>query len=485
MDRSKPLSVRRLEQKAAKQPSRSSAGPTALLSNLPPHFDFRAKIEHVAPSELCVTRQKLVANLAELVEGATRIAARIGAAVPILVRGNHIIAGREWLSAYCELGYEHVPIIRVDHLTENEVQALEVALGGLGQNVRFDEQALACRLESIFRVEPDLIRILPWSLPQIDQRMAAALLGDGRKQSVDPVASAPPAVSILGDCWQFSDGSRLLHGDSLAPDQVAKLFGDDKAQFVCTDPPYGTKIKGVVSRRHGEFVSGSNLTEDEILTLFLTFLRVMQPHLVDGCMVDTFIDHRSMYALMTALRETGLKQKSLCVWDKQVAGMGSPFRHVAEHIIVSKYGDKPHINNIELGKNGRNRSTIWRASGYAGFGGGRADALARHPTCKPIGLIADAILDFTHPGHIVFDPFIGSGTTLLAAQRVHRLCFGIEIDATFVDGAVKRLEQATGKPAHHRDTGLTYSQTAEQRTRQHRVRWRPAAQPTPAGREDA
>ena len=429
-------------------------------------MDYAAHIVQVAADTLHEGNARLVRNAVALIEAATRLIARTGPCVPVLAQADGtLLAGEEYWRAYRDLGYDTVPVIIVDHLTGQETRAFRLALRRIGQMSVFDEVVLASELNAIL-LTPDLIRMTPFSMAEVDQHLAGAAL----LAAIPDDGDAPPtvnsvAVSRLGDLWHFGDGSRLLHGDSCEPEQVAKLFGNDRADFVCTDPPYGIAIADV-SRHHGEFVQGSNVTEDEIRGLFLRFLGAMLPHLRDGCMVDTFIDHRRLYALMQALREVGLEQKSLCTWDKEVAGMGAPFRNVAEQIVISKFGTAPHIDNIQLGKHGRNRSTIWRVPGYAGFGRDRVEALERHATCKPVALIVEALLDFSHIGNVVYDAFIGSGTTLIAAKRTQRRCYGIELDGRFVDAAVRRMEVQTGEPARHAEGGLTFAEVAAQRSLQ-------------------
>jgi DNA modification methylase len=189
----------------------------------------------------------------------------------------------------------------------------------------------------------------------------------------------------------------------------------------------------------------------------------MLPHVRNGAVVDLFIDYRGMYALMTAAREAGLQHLCTAVWDKQHAGMGGLYRHRAEFILVTKWGEAPHINNVQLGKHGRNRSTVWEAPGLAGFGRERSQALKAHATPKPVPLLADAILDTSERGGVVLDPFLGSGSLLLAAHRTGRVGVGIELDPRFVDVAVKRMETFTGEPARHLETGLTFAELTERR----------------------
>jgi DNA modification methylase len=122
--------------------------------------------------------------------------------------------------------------------------------------------------------------------------------------------------------------------------------------------------------------------------------------------------------------------KALVVWVKTNAGQGSLYRSQHELIYVYKHGEAPHLNNIELGRHGRNRSNVWTYAGTNAFRSGRLDDLAAHPTVKPIALVADAIRDCTRRGEIILDPFMGVGTTILAAEKVGRRGYGIEIQST-------------------------------------------------------
>ena len=117
---------------------------------------------------------------------------------------------------------------------------------------------------------------------------------------------------------------------------------------------------------------------------------------------------------------------------------GSFYRSQHELIFLFKNGDAPHINNFELGQHGRNRSNVWTYAGVNTFRAGRMDDLAAHPTVKPVALVADAMRDCSRRGDIVLDPFMGSGTTIVAAERVGRRGFGVEIDPHFVDAAIRR-----------------------------------------------
>jgi len=145
-------------------------------------------------------------------------------------------------------------------------------------------------------------------------------------------------------------------------------------------------------------------------------------------------------------------------------GHGSFYRSQHELILVFKSGDAPHRNNVELGRHGRNRTNVWHYAGVNTFRKGRLDELLIHPTVKPIGLVADAIKDCSRRGDVILDPFMGSGTTLLAAERVGRRAYGVEIDPLYVDAAIRRWQDFTKRDAILKATGQTFDEVAAARS---------------------
>ena len=393
-----------------------------------------------------------------------RIAAnivRVGCLVPVFVTGaGEIIDGHGIFEACRTLGYKNVPTIVIDHLPDSDVRALRFSLNKLSEQSSWDPDAVAAEFADLLKIDPDLIAFTGFSMPEIDLALAACgpEVDDLDAANVGPMSG--PAVSRAGDLWQFLGNHKLLCGNARESSSYAALLEGEPVQMVFSDPPYGCAIQGHVSRSHREFVEGSGMSEGEALVFFEGFLSPMLAHLRDGAIVDLCIDWRGMYPLVSAARKVGLVQQNLCVWDKGAGGMGSLYRQQAEYIVIMKWGKAAHINNVELGRHGRNRTTVWQAPGLAQSGRGRKAALGMHPTVKPIGLVADALLDTSHPGGIILDPFCGSGTTLLAAHRTRRLGRGIELDPAYVDVAVRRMEAATGAPARHAVTGLTFAEMA-------------------------
>ena len=207
----------------------------------------------------------------------------------------------------------------------------------------------------------------------------------------------------------------------------------------------------------GEMSSGE-------FTQFLTeALKQMSRISADGALGFWFIDFRHMAELMAAGNAAYDRLINLCVWAKTNAGMGSLYRSQHELIFVYKKGTAPHINNVELGKNGRYRSNLWVYPGVNSFGPGRDEALQSHPTSKPVQLLSDVALDVTHRGDIIADGFLGSGSTLIATERTGRICYGVELDPGYIDVTVRRWESISGKRAILAGTDMNIDQLAIER----------------------
>jgi DNA modification methylase len=192
-------------------------------------------------------------------------------------------------------------------------------------------------------------------------------------------------------------------------------------------------------------------------------MRLMAGHSVDGALHFHCIDWRHLRPLQEAADDIYRELLNICVWVKPNGGMGSFYRSRHEFVLVYKHGKRRHRNNIDLGRHGRNRTNVWEYAGGNSFSGRVTDEgnlLALHPTVKPVQLVADAILDCTARGDIVLDPFLGSGSSLIAAERVGRRCFGMDIDPIYIDVKIRRWQRHTGGDAVLAATGLAFDQVA-------------------------
>jgi DNA modification methylase len=259
-------------------------------------------------------------------------------------------------------------------------------------------------------------------------------------------------VSVGGDLWHLGD-HRLFCGDALDHAVLTHLLNGARAAAAFTDPPYNVKIDGHVSGKgkvqHREFpMATGEMSETEFTTFLTSALAGICQYTAPGSLIYACMDWRHMTETLTAGRASGCDLLNLCVWVKNNGGMGSLYRSRHELVFVFRNGPEPHQNNVHLGRFGRNRTNVWNYAGSNSFGRkGSQRGMDLHPTVKPVLMVSDAILDCTKRNDIVIDPFIGSGTTLLAAERTGRRCYGIELDPIYVDTAIERWQRMTGDKA--------------------------------------
>ena len=242
-----------------------------------------------------------------------------------------------------------------------------------------------------------------------------------------------------------------------------------RAQMMIGDAPYNLKLKSIVGRgnsKYREFIRASGeMTSQQFIRFLKKALSLAAAHSADGSIHFVFMDWRHAGQLLAAGEHVYSELKNLIVWVKTTPAMGTFYRSQHELIFVFKNGDAPHLNNFELGQHGRNRSNVWTYAGVNTFRKGRMDDLAMHPTVKPVALVADAMRDCSRRGDIVLDPFIGSGTTIMAAERVGRRGYGLEIDPLYVDIAVRRWQAFTKQDAILAGTKQTFDEVEAQRAK--------------------
>jgi len=393
---------------------------------------------------------------------------------PVLLDQNDgIIAGHGSTKAAVELGMNDIPTVRVDHLSPAQIRAYVIADNKLAENAGWDPNLLALELQEL-SVELNFdVTITGFETGEVDVLIGG--LNDEVSDEADQVPEidrSRPAVSQVGDVWRI-DHHHLLCGNALDGDSYAAVLAGQKAQLIFTDPPYNVAIAGNVSglgkHKHREFAMASGEMSQAEFTNFLSnaFQR-LQDASRDGSIHFICMDWRHTGEVLTAANGTYSELKNLCVWTKTNAGMGSLYRSQHELVFVFKNGSAPHINNVELGRFGRNRSNVWPYAGANAFSKDRDSELAMHPTVKPLALVADAIMDCSNRGDIVLDAFAGSGTTLIAAARTGRKGFGIELDPHYVDTILKRFEDVCGLTAVHVRTGKSFADIRTERDKERR-----------------
>jgi DNA modification methylase len=369
---------------------------------------------------------------------------------PLLVDGSGvIIAGCGRVAAALLLGYTELPVIILDHLTEPQRRALALALNKIPEIAGWDQEALA--IEFGFLIENGLdfsVNETGFSLPEIDFTIHNANEPD--EPGIDDAVPEPEpqVVSKLGDLWRLS-GHLILCGDARDATSYERLLGSTKAVMGFIDAPYNVPVHGHIGGsgkvQHGEFIMASGeMTDGEFKYCLRAYMTNMERFSVKGAMNYHCIDWRSVADLICIGKEVYSDFVNLCAWNKNNGGMGSLYRSKHELIAVFKVGDGKAINNVELGRWGRNRSNVWDYPGVNTFRSGRDDELAMHPTVKNCAMVADAIMDAPHRGDIVLDVFAGSGTTIISAAKTDRVARVMELDPKYVDVAIRRWEQWSG-----------------------------------------
>lgn len=371
----------------------------------------------------------------------------VGFNKPVVVgQGNVIYAGHGATLAAIKLGLKSIPTVSIAHLSEAQQRAFMIADNQLGELSAFDPDVLAIELEELIALDEFEITATGFEMPKVD-----VLIEQRHKPKADPADQPinPNHVgkdARLGDLW-LCGRHRLFCGSALDRESYLALLDGELAQMIITDCPYNVRIEGHVSGQDNarEFVMASGEMSPEQFTAFLrTSFEHMIANSVDGSIHFIFMDFRHLLELLTA-GSVYTEFKNLCCWVKSGGGgMGSLYRSQHELIAVFKAGKAKHINNIQLGKHGRSRTNVWMAPGLNSFQKGRAEKLAMHPTVKPVGLIADAILDCSKRGGLVLDPFGGSGTAMIAAERTGRRAALIELDPHYVNVALRRFCDVTG-----------------------------------------
>jgi DNA modification methylase len=381
-----------------------------------------------------------------------------------------IIGGHARANAAERVGLRRIPVIVISGLSETEKRALALADNKIAENAGWHRADLASELSELgpLLAEAGLnIELTGFEPAEID-----AVMGDLVDPERDPLDELPhipsKPVSRKGDSWVLGQ-HRLICADATNPDDVRKLMGRERAVMVFTDPPYNLRIKNVQGGgriKHREFAQASGeMSRAEYTSFLIDSLSLAAEHSVDGSIHFVCTDWRHNRELQDAAEEVYTETKNLVVWVKTNGGMGTFYRSQHELVFVFKNGKAKHVNNFELGQHGRSRTNVWSYGGLNAFRAGRLDDLSVHPTVKPVALVADALRDCSRRGDIVLDPFIGSGTTIMAAERVGRRAFGLEIDPLYVDVAILRWQAYSGRDAILKGTDQTFDEVAAVRSK--------------------
>ncbi|MGL4238215.1 site-specific DNA-methyltransferase [Tabrizicola sp.] len=372
--------------------------------------------------------------------------AEFGFTNPILADPDgHVIAGHGRLLAAKAMGLTRVPVIDLVGLSDAQIRALRLADNKIALNAGWDLEILQSELAELTNIDIGIDPVLTgFTTGEIDVIL---------KGQDDPDDDIIPAVPVTprtrpGDIWICGE-HRIGCGDSRDVAFLARVVGvGTKVDAAFLDPPYNVRISGHANAkgRHREFAMASGeMGEAEFRDFLKATLGAAAAASRSGAVHFICMDWRHMEDLAVVGREVYGAFLNLCMWNKSNAGMGSLYRSKHELIFVYRVGDEGHLNMVELGRHGRNRTNVWDYASVNSFRGSRREDLALHPTVKPTGLVADAIKDVNRHNDLVLDTFLGSGTTLIAAERAGRRFRGLDFDPAYVDVAIDRWSALTGR----------------------------------------
>jgi DNA modification methylase len=387
--------------------------------------------------------------------------------IPLVYAGpdGEILFGEEiWLALNAN-GATEVDAVIVNDKSSDELKMIRLALHRIPQDSKWDDENVRLVLEELVRVDFDL-DLTGFDAPEIDNYLNLDLPKANVEETgtdIPPVDTNP--VSTPGSIWELGK-HRIGCGSATDLAFARRVLNGQTAAACFTDPPYNIKVAGFISgkgrQRHREFVQGAGeLSDDKYFGLLRSSLSVLKASCSSAALIYVCIDWRHVMEMTVAGRASGMPLYQIVTWVKSNAGMGGIYRNQSEFICVFRAGEDTPLDNVELGRRGRNRTNVWNYPGMSSFGKERDNLLGLHPTVKPVAMIADALRDVTKRGDVVLDTFSGSGSTLMAAEETGRICCSVELDPLYVDVAIRRWQNVTGKDAVLLETGESFNALAQ------------------------
>ena len=345
-----------------------------------------------------------------------------GFRIPIVAKSDGtVVDGHLRLKAARKLGLEEVPVVIANDLSEAQIKAFRLVANQSANWAEWNEEFLRLELLDLKKMDFDL-DLTGFDMSEVDRLIQANREIHDDDFEEDETNESEPEITKQGDLWILGK-HRLLCADPTVQNAMTQLMNGKNADMVFTDAPI------------------NNEQFEKILLNLINFSK-------DGSIHYICADWKRMYEIISIGRNYYSEFKQLCFWKKDRARKNELYDNQHELIFVFKNGDEKHINNFGLGETGRYRTNVWSYSENS-FGK------------KPVPLIADAILDCSHNGNIILDPFGKSGTTLIACEETDRICYISESDPKFVDSIVKRWQQHTGESAILESNGKSFEELGE------------------------
>jgi DNA modification methylase len=391
-----------------------------------------------------------------------------GFKIPVLARSSgEVVDGHLRLKAARKLGITEIPVILCDEWSDAQVKAFRLLVNRSATWADFDEDLLALEMQDLQTTDFDL------SLTGFDSREIDELLTIADEKHEDSVPPLPAvAVSRVSDLWLLGK-HRVLSGDATSAEDVARLLGGRKPRLMVSDAPYGISLDSEWRDRAGLNPHGT--AEPSYMK------KRTKGHTETSISGDTRADWSEAFALvpslevlyvwyassktvdvLTGLERIGFSIKQQIIWVKTVAALSRQSYH---------WKHEPAAYAVRNGKTtgwigSRDQTTVWEAASPKAIMGGSDEEKLDHPTQKPVELMRRPILNHIKRGDLVYDGFLGSGTTLAAAELTQRVCYGLELDPKYIDVIIQRWQSLSSKEATLDGDGRTFAQVAEERLKE-------------------
>ena len=357
---------------------------------------------------------------------------RFGFNAPVLVKGDLIVAGHARVLAATHIGMAQVPTIDVSHMTDDEVRAYLIADNKHAENAAWDVDVLAVEAADMLEMG------VTHDEMGFDGTEDYLDIDVGGRTDPDAVPETPAEpTSRLGDVWVCGD-HRIMCGDAADEDAVTRLLDGAEPNLMVTDPPYGVNYHPEWRAHVGLNTSFRKDVPNDDTVDWTPALKLFTGNVL-------YLWHAGVHAPETGmiLHDIDFEIRAQIIWSKQ-------------HFVISRgayhWKHEPCWYAVRKGKNAnwrgsRKETTVWEASNASAFGGDEEDGQTVHGTQKPVEVMRRPVMNHTKRGDHVYDPFVGSGTTVIVAEQEGRRCLAMDLDPAYVDVAVKRWEDFTGKKA--------------------------------------
>jgi DNA modification methylase len=418
----------------------------------------RLAIEYASPSSLKTAAFNPRVHTKEQIGQLKHSIKTFDFVIPVLIDENRsIIAGHARVLAAQMLGLKEIPVVQVGHLSPMQIKALMIADNRISENASWDDKTLGQILKDLQTAELDFsIEVTGFTFDDIELRIES--LEISTEGALDPddqieAAAAGPVVSAQGDLWLLGKHC-ILHGDATVKANVERLFNGNRAAMTFTDPPYGVDYANSAKDK----MRGTDrpILNDNLRDEFPAFLSAACANILSVTDGGAYIcmSSSALHLLQEAFVKAGGHWSTFIIWAKQTFTLGrADYQRQYEPIL---YGWREGAERHWCGA--RDQGDVWFIN--------KPVKNDLHPTMKPVELVMRAIRNSSKRGDIVFDPFLGSGSSLIASERTGRHCYGLELDGQYVDATIRRWQAHTGEDAVHVDTGRTFNDITREKGNQ-------------------